>query len=187
MIIRVAQIADGADIAAIYAPIVEHTYISFEETAPSAEEMSARIAATLETHPWLVAEEDGNVIAYAYATTHRARAAYKWSCDVSVYVSQSMKRCGLGGKLYTHLFTTLVQLGFGSVFAGIALPNKASVGMHEHMGFTPVGIYPKVGFKNGSWRDVGWWSRPLQVLENAPKAPLTFAKNRQSFQSIELI
>ena len=181
MKIRVARAEDGQDVAEIYAPIVENTFISFEETPPSAREMSRRIETTFQTHPWLVAEENGAVAAYAYATAHRSRAAYKWSCDVSVYVAGHARRQGLANKLYTRLFATLINQGFGSVFAGIALPNEASVGAHERMGFQPVGIYPNVGFKNGSWRDVGWWSRSLQKLGNAPSAPLPFASNQDCF------
>jgi len=182
MKVRIAQADDGADIASIYAPIVADTFISFEEVPPSAEEMSARIEATLQTHPWLVVEASGRVVAYAYATAHRTRGAYKWSCDVSVYVAEQARRRGLAYTLYDRLFATLTHQGFGSVFAGIALPNDASVGIHERVGFTPVGVYPKVGFKNGSWRDVGWWSRPLQELGDQPPPPLAFGGNRQCFE-----
>lgn len=182
MKIRVARAEDGQDVAEIYAPIVENTFISFEETPPSAREMSRRIETTFQTHPWLVAEENGAVAAYAYATAHRSRAAYKWSCDVSVYVAKHARRQGLANKLYARLFQTLIHQGYGSVFAGIALPNDASVGAHERMGFQPVGIYPNVGFKCGSWRDVGWWSRSLQKLGDSPSAPLDFADNLDCFE-----
>lgn len=182
MTIRIARSTDGDALAKIYAPIVENTFISFEEVPPTAAEMAGRVEATLQTHPWLVFEDAGTAVAFAYATTHRTRAAYKWSCDVSVYVGETARRKGLADRLYRRLFDTLIHQGFGSVFAGIALPNEASVGFHERMGFEPVGVYPRVGFKNGSWRDVGWWSRPLQALDDNPPPPLPFGANRQAFE-----
>ncbi|MBI1340053.1 GNAT family N-acetyltransferase [bacterium] len=179
---RVARADDADDFAAIYRPIVENTFISFEETAPSAADMMQRIVTTLETHPWLVAEEAGAVIAYAYATPHRARAAYRWSCDVSVYVAAHARRRGLASDLYRRLLATLVNQGFANAFAGIALPNDASVGVHERMGFRAIGVYPRVGLKKGAWRDVGWWGLPLQDLSEAPPPPLTFGSNPGCFE-----
>ncbi len=183
MIVRIANADDGADIAEIYAPIVRDTFISFEAAPPSADEMSNRIVATLRMHPWLVIEKDGAVIAYAYATPHRSRAAYRWSCDVSVYVGENARRMGAARTLYQHLFSTLIRQGYASAFSGIALPNEASVGFHERMGFEPVGVYPRVGFKKGSWRDVGWWSHELQALDNNPRHPLPFLGNPETFET----
>lgn len=183
MKIRIARPEDGADIAAIYAPIVEGTFISFEEVAPTPDEMAERIETTLKTHPWLVVEEAGRVIAYAYAGQHRTRGAYKWSCDVSVYVGEAGRRKGLARQLYGRLFSTLVNQGFVSAFAGITLPNEASVGLHEAMGFEPVGVYRRVGFKSGSWRDVGWWSRALVTPSDNPAAPLEFGAHKSMFDA----
>ncbi|MEE9380059.1 MAG: arsinothricin resistance N-acetyltransferase ArsN1 family B [Hyphomonadaceae bacterium] len=183
MTVRIANANDGADVAEIYAPIVKDTFISFEDVPPTASEMSARIEETLRTHPWLVVEEGGAILAYAYATPHRSRAAYGWSCDVSVYVGENARRTGAARTLYQHLFSTLIRQGYSNTFAGIALPNEASVGFHEHIGFEPVGIYPCVGFKKGSWRDVGWWSRPLQTLDNNPSQPLPFSGNQDTFET----
>lgn len=182
--IRVARVDDGPDLAEIYAPIVRDTSISFEEVPPTADEMSRRIESTLRTHPWLVAEDAGTAIAYAYAAAHRVRAAYRWSCDVSVYVAEGSRRAGLAQDLYAQLIRTLINLGFGSAFAGITLPNEASVGFHKRMGFELVGVYRRVGFKNGDWRDVGWWSRPLQTLDDQPTEPLAFAANLRAFEDI---
>jgi len=176
MRIRIAKISDGQDIADIYGPIVRDTSISFEEAPPSAKEMANRIESTLITHPWLVAEQDGRVVAYAYATQHRTRAAYQWSCDVSVYVGENTRRSGVARALYDCLFAILLTQGFATAFAGIALPNDASVGFHKSMGFEAIGIYRRVGFKNGSWRDVIWWSRTLQNFKGAPPAPLRFSE-----------
>lgn len=179
MRVRLANASDGVDIANIYAPIVRDTFISFEDVPPSSDEMSARIESTLVTHPWLVIEQDNSVTAYAYAAPHRTRSAYQWSCDVSVYVGEMSQRTGAARILYESLFSTLIKQGYATAFAGIALPNNASVGFHEHMKFEPIGVYPRVGFKKGSWRDVGWWSRPLQVFGVEPSTPLLFSENRQ--------
>ncbi|MEM6652516.1 MAG: arsinothricin resistance N-acetyltransferase ArsN1 family B [Pseudomonadota bacterium] len=182
--IRIARADDGAALAAIYAPIVAETFISFEEDPPSSQEMSVRIEQTLKTHPWLVVEEQGRVLAYAYACPHRTRAAYKWSCDISVYVAAPGRRQGLALQLYAHLFKTLSGQGFGSVFAGIALPNTASVAFHERMGLKPVGVYERVGYKGGSWRDVGWWGRQLQDLGPQPAPPIPFADYRLAMREV---
>lgn len=172
--IRTATEADAAAIAAIYAPYVEGTVISFEEAAPSAEEMASRIEIALKDHPFLVHEEDGAVRGYAYAGQHRSRAAYRWSCDVTVYAAPDRQRRGVGRALYTELLALLTRQGFHSAFAGIALPNDASVGLHEAMGFQPIGIYREVGFKQGAWRDVGWWR--LGLAEGPPKGePIPFS------------
>ena len=184
MTIRIASAEDAADITAIYAPIVRETGISFEDDPPTVEEMAERISNVLETHPWLVLEIDGVVVAYAYATSHRSRGAYRWSCEVSVYVGEEARRLGAARRLYQHLFKTLAELGFANALAGITLPNEASIGFHEHMGFELIGIYPNVGFKNGAWRSVGWWNLPLQEMRPAPANPLPFSKNQQAFRPL---
>ena len=173
--IRVAQPADAAALAAIYAPIVRDTTISFEVEPPTREDMARRVAATLPTHPWLVAERDGQVTGYAYASRHRDRASYRWSVDVSAYVDARARRCGMGRALYGKLISILRRQGFHAAFAGIALPNEPSVGLHEAVGFRPVGIYKEVGFKHGQWRDVGWWRLALSEDRGAPEEPIAFA------------
>jgi L-amino acid N-acyltransferase YncA len=159
--IRVATEQDGPAIAAIYAPYVRDTAISFEEIPPTAAQMSERVRATLSTHPFLVFQEAGAVVGYAYASRHRDRAAYRWSVDVAVYVASRVHRTGIGRALYTRLIEDLERQGFHSAYAGITLPNQMSVGLHEAMGFQPIGTYTEVGFKLGHWWDVGWWRRPL--------------------------
>lgn len=161
MIIRNARASDARSIQAIYAPIVETTTISFEENAPDAEEIAARIAFISQSHPYLVAEDANTVVGYAYASQHRARPAYRHSVDVSVYIAEAGRRRGIGRQLYERLFAALVARGFHAAYAGIALPNAPSVGLHEAMGFVPVGIYREVGQKFGQWHDVGWWQRLL--------------------------
>jgi phosphinothricin acetyltransferase len=159
---------DAAACASIYAPNVEGSPVSFEERAPDAAELARRIASTSRTHPWLVAEEGGEVVGYAYACPHRSRPAYRWAVDVSVYVSPSHRRRGCGRLLYRELLSRLRQQGFTAAFAGITLPNEASVGLHESLGFRPAGVFRGVGWKQGAWRDVGWWQLRLAAPGDGP-------------------
>ncbi|MEN3975489.1 arsinothricin resistance N-acetyltransferase ArsN1 family B [Emcibacter sp. SYSU 3D8] len=177
--IRVARSTDGAACAAIYRPIVEETWIAFETEAPSPVEMSRRIAATLPRFPWLVAVDGDFVLGYAYAGAHRDRAAYRWSVDVTAYLAEGARRKGLGRRLYTVLFDLLRRQGFRSAFAGIALPNAASTGLHEAMGFEAIGVYADVGYKKGDWRDVGWWRLGLNTRQGKPAEPMAFADLRR--------
>jgi L-amino acid N-acyltransferase YncA len=160
---------DAAACAAIYAPHVEASPTSFEERAPSAEEMAARIERTAASHPWLVAEGGGEVLGFAYAFRHRERAAYRWAADVSVYVATEQRGRGLGRSLYEALFERLRHQRFQVACAGITLPNEASVALHERLGFAPVGAYRRIGWKQGAWRDVGWWQ--LDLLPPSPEPP----------------
>jgi L-amino acid N-acyltransferase YncA len=159
--IRDAVPADGAALAVLYAPFVTDSWVSFETEAPDAGTMAARIADFGASHAWLVAELGGSVAGYAYAGPHRVRAAYSTSADVAIYVAPGAQGQGLGRALYTALFERLRAKAIHAVFAGIALPNPASIALHEAMGMVPVGIYREVGWKLGGWRDVGWWQRLL--------------------------
>ena len=170
--IRLAGAGDAAAVAAIYAPSVVASAISFEETAPSVAETRGRIETTLRRWPWLVFEEDGDVLGYAYASKHRERAAYRWSADVSVYVGERARGRGIGRSLYLALFRVLREQGFHRAFAGIALPNDASLALHRSVGFVPVGIYHDVGYKFGAWRDVAWMECPLAPPETPPREPV---------------
>lgn len=173
--IRAATDADAASIAAIYAPHVTGSHTSFELEPPTADVMAGRIRDTQRTHPWLVElDAAGAVAGYAYASLHRARAAYQWSCEVSVYVAHDHHRSGVGRRLYAKLFEVLVRQGFYNAYAGITLPNAASVGFHESVGFRPIGVYENIGFKHGAWRDVGWWHLALQPPTAPTHAPLPF-------------
>jgi L-amino acid N-acyltransferase YncA len=174
MNIRVATVADAAAIAAIYAPVVANTSISFELTPPSPSEMRERIAKTLPSLPWLVSEDaHGRIEGYAYASRHRERLAYQWSVDVTAYVREDARGTGVGRRLYQALLAELTALGYCQAFAGIALPNAASIALHESMGFEPIGIYRRVGFKLGAWHDVGWWQKQLRLPEE-PLVPEPF-------------
>jgi phosphinothricin acetyltransferase len=152
---------DAAACAAIYAPHVEASSTSFEAEAPSVEEMAARIARIGATHPWLVGDRDREVAGFAYACEHRSRAAYRWAADVSVYVAEPERGRGLGKGLYEELFERLRAQRFRVACAGVTLPNEASVALHEGLGFVPVGIYRRIGWKLGAWHDVGWWQLDL--------------------------
>ncbi len=161
MIIRAADAGDAPRCAAIYAPFVTDSWVSFELTPPDSTEMASRISNYGDSHAWLVAEVEGVVAGYAYGSPHRAREAYRSSCDVAVYVDPAFARQGLGRTLYSALFPLLSGGGCHAAFAGIALPNESSIGLHEAMGFSPIGIYREVGWKLDGWRDVGWWQRLL--------------------------
>jgi phosphinothricin acetyltransferase len=175
MTIRTATPADAEAIAAIYAPIVRDTPISFELEPPTAAQMRERIEATLQRLPWLVSlDEHGAVDGYVYAGRHRERAAYQWAVDTTVYVRADRRGRGVGRRLYGRLFGLLAELGYFQAFAGIALPNAGSVALHESVGFTPVGVYRDVGYKMGAWRDVGWWQKRLQPLQEPPQPPRPF-------------
>jgi phosphinothricin acetyltransferase len=172
-VIRPADPArDATACAAIYAPFVHASAVSFEEVAPDADAFAARIAATQETHPWLVEERDGGVVGFAYGCPHRERAAYRWAADVSVYLDPAHHRHGIGRALYEALFAMLRAQRIHVACAGITLPNDASVGLHESLGFELVGIYRGIGWKAGAWRDVGWWQvRLLPPLDDGTPPP----------------
>ncbi len=169
--IRLATPHDAAAILAIYAPIVLHTAISFEMVPPALTDMQQRITDTLTTWPWLVCERAGEILGYAYASRHRARAAYQWSVDTSVYVHAGVHRAGVGRALYTSLVALLRLQHFFNAYAGITLPNPASAALHESVGFQALGVYHAVGYKLGAWHDVGWWQLALQPHTDSPQAP----------------
>jgi phosphinothricin acetyltransferase len=127
-----------------------------------------------------VCEVDGDVTGYAYASPHRARAAYRWSVDTSVYVGERWRRSGVGRDLYASLFSVLAAQGFVNAYAGIALPNPASVRLHEAVGFTSIGVYEGVGYKLGRWHDVGWWQRALKPAPETPDEPIPLAELREA-------
>lgn len=169
--IRLAQPSDAAAVVAIYAPVVEQTPTSFELVAPDEQEMRRRITSTLEHYPWLVCEAGGGPLGYVYATRHRERPAYRWSVEVSAYVATRARRRGVGRALYTSLFELLARQGFHQAFAGITLPNEASVRLHQSLSFAPIGVFRRIGFKFGAWHDVGWWQRALSPLRDEPAEP----------------
>lgn len=176
--IRPAEAADAEAVAAIYAPIVATTAISFEIEPPDAAEMRRRIETTQPSTPWLVCAQGPTLLGYAYAGAHRARAAYRWSVDVSAYVHESARRRGVASALYAALLELLALQGYQRAYAGITLPNAASVALHERAGFEAVGVYRGVGYKLGTWHDVGWWGRPLGASPDVPDEPRAFVALR---------
>jgi phosphinothricin acetyltransferase len=163
MKVRDASLDDAPACAAIYAPYVIDTSITFEIDPPSPAEMATRIASAQETHAWLVLEDSGDVIGYAYGGPFKARAAYRWSCEVSVYLKLGRRRIGGGRALYTALLERLAERGFRTAVAGMTLPNEASVGLHRAMGFEPVGTYRRIGWKHDAWHDVAWTQLSLSA------------------------
>ncbi len=161
---------DAAACAAIYAPHVEGSAVSFEEQAPDSAELAARIERYGASHPWLVAERGGEVVGYAYACEFNSRPAYRWSASVSVYIGAGERGRGLGRALYEELFARLRRQGIRMACAGITLPNPASVGLHERLGFEAVGVLREIGWKEGEWLDVGWWQLELGPAPARPPA-----------------
>jgi phosphinothricin acetyltransferase len=170
--IRLAALEDAEQIQRIYEPFCRDSPVSFETEAPTALEICARIDKTVKSLPWLVCEEGGQVLGYAYASPHRERAGYRWSVDVSVYIREGRRRAGLGRALYTALLAILKLQGFHNVLAGATMPNPASAGLHEAMGFQPVGVYRRIGYKCGAWHDVKWWQLILREGDAEPGEPL---------------
>jgi phosphinothricin acetyltransferase len=169
--IRLAGEADAESVAAIYGPYCASTIVSFEYTPPAAAEMARRMRATLQQYPWLVLD-DGDVAGYAYASRHSERAAYGWSVNTAIYVNPSCHRRGVGRALYAALFDLLRLQGYFKAYAGISLPNPGSVGLHTAVGFTPVGVYERVGYKLGAWHDVAWLQLALRAEQPDPAPPV---------------
>jgi L-amino acid N-acyltransferase YncA len=171
--IRLATPADGSALAAIYAPSVIGSVTSFELDAPDSDEMGRRIARITTRTPWLVCEVRGEPVGYAYAGSYRERPAYQWSVEVSAYVRDEFQRQGIGRSLYSSLIAVLILQGFRNAYAGITLPNAASVRLHEALGFTTVGVYRRVGYKLGAWHDVMWLARTLAPHDASPPMPVS--------------
>ena len=167
--IRAATTRDAAACAALYAPYVTDTAISFETEPPGPEEMARRIT---HAHAWYVLDEDGHIAGYAYATPVAPRAAYQWSCETSIYLERGRRRTGAGRALYETLFERLRERGFHRAFAGMTLPNDASAGLHRALGFEPAGVYRRVGWKLGAWHDVAWVQKDLQATDGCASPPV---------------
>ena len=177
--IRPARPEDAAAIAAIYAPFVLTGTVSFETEAPDARQMRARLAASDGLYPWIVAtngDEEGGVLAYAYAGKFRDRPAYKYVVETSIYVTGTVERQGVGRLLYEALIDTLRAQGFTQAIGVLALPNEASIGLHEATGFRRQGVYREVGYKNGRWIDVGFWQCQLNRSTTPPTEPKPFSE-----------
>ena len=167
--IRSAEANDAAAIRDIYAPHITDNATSFETEVPDVATIEGRIRDIQTQYPWLVFEADGSVLGYAYGSTHRTRHAYQWCVEVSAYIHQAAHRCGVGRALYTALFEILRLQGYVNAYAAITLPNAASVGLHEALGFTRIGVFNRIGFKFGRWHDVVWLE--LRLLETDTPVP----------------
>jgi phosphinothricin acetyltransferase len=168
--LREAEREDAKAIREIYAPFVRETAVSFEITVPDEAEMARRIEDVRSYASWLVFVDEARkrIAGYAYGSKHRSREAYRWALEVSVYVDEPYRRQGVARILYRRLFHRLAEQGYFTALAGVALPNPGSVGFHQSMGFTPVGIFHRIGYKFGSWHDVGWWQTSLQPEGKSP-------------------
>ncbi|HEM3203915.1 TPA: N-acetyltransferase [Streptococcus suis 8830] len=164
--IRSARTEDAADLVAIYAPYVEKTAITFETEVPTVEAFASRIEKTLEKFPYLVAVEEGKVVGYAYASTYYARAAYDGTVELSVYVSREARGKGIGSLLYDAIEEDLKARGFKNFLACIALPNPASIALHEKRGYEQVAHFKKVGYKFDTWHDIVWLQKSLVGKQN---------------------
>ncbi len=183
MKIRHVQIVDVESLLNIYKPFIETTAFTFETTVPSVEEFAARIQSYTEKYPWLVAEDEGKVIGYAYASKHRDREAYQWCVESSVYVMEEYHHSGIASKLYTQLFNLLKTCGYINVYAGITLPNPKSQSFHLRMGFEEIGIYKNIGYKLGKWHDVIWMAKVINDHSQNPEAPEKFNKEQNVEES----
>lgn len=166
--VRDASECDAEARAVIYAPYVTDTAITFENDPPLPAEMAERIATAMRTHAWVVLENQGRVVGYGHGGPYKSRAAYRWSCEVSVYLERGRRRTGGGRALYNALFDRLAERGFRVAVAGMTLPNDASVGLHRAMGFEPVGTYRRIGWKHGTWHDVAWVQRTIATGQGPP-------------------
>lgn len=173
--IRIARAEDAEAIHAIYAPTIIDTAITFETELPGADAMRQRILTRLQHYPWLVWEENGNVLAYAYATRFRERAAYDWIAETSIYVHADARRRGIARKLYGVLLDVMRLQGINQAVGVITMPGQVSVSLHETMGFEPAGVWREAGYKLGQWWDVGVWQKTLQPAENPPKPVQAFS------------
>ncbi|GLQ96093.1 GNAT family N-acetyltransferase [Dyella mobilis] len=178
--IRIARAEDAEAIHAIYAPTITDTAITFETELPGAEAMRQRILTRLQHYPWLAWEEHGEVLAYAYATRFRERAAYDWIAETSIYVHADARRRGIARRLYEVLLDVMRLQGINQAVGVITLPGQVSVALHESMGFAPAGVWRAAGYKLGQWWDVGVWQKTLQPPANPPAAVHTFSSLMQT-------
>ena len=173
--IRIARDEDAAAIHAIYAPHVADGVATFETGLPGVDAMRERIRARLPVYPWLVWDDGGEVLAYAYAGRFRERAAYDWIAETSIYVHADAQRQGIARRLYTTLLETMRLQGLTQAVGVITLPNPVSTGFHESLGFVPAGVWRQCGYKRGQWWDVGVWQKELQPAANPPPAVTPFS------------
>lgn len=179
--VRLATTADAEDFIEIYSPNILSTAISFETEIPTIENFKKRIEKCLQKFPWIVCSIDNKIAGYVYASSHRDREAYQWSCECSVYVHENFQGKKIGKELYHLLFKILKHQGFRNVYAGITLPNDASVQLHEKCGFENFATYENVGYKFGKWHSVGWWKLQIKDYDLQLPPPLKISQINPDF------
>lgn len=184
--IRLISENDAPEVLGIYAPFINNTIISFEYEAPSVDEFLQRIQNIILEYPWLVCLHGTKIIGYAYASQHKQRKAYQWSCESTVYIAPEFHNKGIARILYNTLFSILKIQGYFNVYAGVSLPNQKSVGFHQSFGFKKIGIYKKTGYKFGAWHDVAWFYFHLKKHIDNPPEPKTIQAiiNTETFRQI---
>jgi phosphinothricin acetyltransferase len=181
--LRLALPSHAAACLDIYRPFIETSHTTFETDVPSVEEFARRIESTLLERPWLVAEENGRVVGYAYASPIKDRAAYQWSVEVAVYVAEGWRGRGVGRNLYEALFRCLKGQGFVNAIGIVALPNAASIALHENLGFEKIAHLKGIGFKRGAWHDSGWWQKRLTDPPSQPAPPRPLSSCRKEAEA----
>ncbi|MFL5808503.1 MAG: GNAT family N-acetyltransferase [Flavisolibacter sp.] len=174
--IRVANEPDASTMLEIYSPHILTSACTFETELPALDQFQQRVTNNLRTYPWLVCVDENRIAGYAYASKHREREAYQWTCECSVYVHEEFKGMAIGKKLYAALFKILQVQGFRNVYAGITQPNVPSERLHAGCGFKLFAVYENIGYKSGKWHNVGWWKLQLNDYDLKPPPPKTFSE-----------
>lgn len=174
--IRLITPADADAALAVYAPYVLHTANTFEYEIPSVDDFRTKIEKITAQYPWLVCECDGEIVGYAYGSTHRERAAYQWSPESTVYISDKHHRKGIARVLYNTLFALLQQQGYINVFASVLVTNVNSVEFHRAYGFEEIGLFKNIGYKLGEWHTNLWFQYTLQEHVIDPSVPIPITK-----------
>lgn len=168
-IIRRVTQRDAAQMLALYAPYVTDTTVSSEYVPPTLEEFCGRIETFTKLTPWLCCERGDEIVGYAYASPHRTRAGYQWSCETSIYTKKGFHRRGIASALYGALDELLTYQGYYSIYVGITCPNERSMSFHKSMGFEYMGVYRNSMYKFGEWRDVIWMGKSLRQHQGVPR------------------
>ncbi len=176
MLFRVARKEDGADLCRIYRPYVMETAITFIVKEPTAESFAEKINTLIPQYPFIVCEEDGRALGYAYASALRPHDAYQWDAELSVYVDRDYHGQGIGRRLYAALLALLTLQGYQTVYGVLSLPNEKSLALHKAFGFETLGIFPKSGYKLGKWHDIIWLQKTLGSFPSAPQPPTPFSR-----------
>ena len=174
--IRLASMADASQIRDIYAPIVRETPTSFEYDVPTVSDIEERITKALHQYPWLVCDINGQIAGYTYGSSFRPRTAYQWTTEVTAYIHSEFHRRGIGRGLYTSLFTILREQGYVNAVSVITVPNDASIGLHESMGFEKIGVFMNMGYKFEGWHSTGWWQLELCPMPSNPQPPTSITE-----------